>query len=341
MPSPDLTQDRFPEALEEAPETFPFFQAVRLLQRFLPDGVKNVGQGIDPSREPVRFSVNPSLSFPAGDVQDFRARDGAPPEMVVNFLGLVGHMGVLPTHYSRMIPETNSPDPKPNALRDFLDLFHHRMVSLFYRAWERSHFFVPLERGDADWMTERLNDLIGLGLENSRESVGVEAEALLPYSGLLAAIPRSALSLQAMIEAYFDVPAEVEQFQGGWYRISEAHQCRIDDDEGLGGRLGEAAALGDEIWDPRARALVRIGPLTLERYRELVKGGRSWADLQGLIRYFGDGQVDIDVQLVLKREDVPGIVLGSEDESSTPLGLGSWICTRPRTQDADETVLSI
>ncbi len=340
-PSPDLRPSApWEEALDDAPESFTFFQAVRLLHRRFPDR-RPIGEFAHPSEEVVRFSVNPSLAFPAGDVQDLLLDPEAPPRLQVNFMGLVGHMGVLPVQYSLLIDEQAAAEGEPDPFRDFLDIFHHRILSLFYKAWERSHFWVAFERGEEDPVTRRLLDLVGLGTEDLRRRMSLRDEALLFYSGLLGSQHRSAVALEQLLEDHFQVPAAVEQFAGGWYGLSAQSRCRLDDEEELGGGLGDGTVVGDEVWDPHARVRIRIGPLRRERYDEFLPGGSAHRDLREMTRFFSDGQFDFQVQLVLDRRDVPGMVLGEDTESALPLGWCTWIRTRPFSRDAAETTFMI
>jgi len=337
--TPDLSVEAWESALREAPDAFAFFQAVRLLHR-RPGGRQAVGEFADPGAEVVRFSSNPSLAFPAGEVQSLRQDPEGRARMMVNFLGLVGHMGVLPVQYSLLVDEQAAQEGDPDAFRDFLDIFQHRLISLFYRVWERSHFFVPFERGEDDTLSRRLLDLVGLGSGDLRGRMEIKDQALLFYAGLLGSHHRSAVALERLLEDYFQVPVEVIQFRGGWYGISRDSQCRIDD-ELAGGGLGEGMALGDEIWDPQARIQLRIGPLRRDEYDEFLPGGRAHAPLRQITQFFSDGQFDFEVQLVLHRDDVPGIVLGAEEKDAPPLGWCTWIRTRPMARDADETTFPI
>jgi type VI secretion system protein ImpH len=340
VPHPDLTPDAWEGALNEAPESFSFFQAVRLLHRRLQSN-KEVGGFADPAEEVIRFSGNPSLAFPAGEIQGLRFNPEGQAKMMVNFMGLVGHMGVLPIQYSLLVDDQAAAEGDPDGFREFLDIFQHRIISLFYKAWERSHFYVPFERGKEDPVSRRLMDLIGLGSGDLRGRMGIRDEALLFYSGLLGSRHRSAVALERLLEDYFQVAVEVVQFKGGWYGISPDSQCRIDDDEGFGGALGEGLALGDEIWDSQARVQLRVGPLRRAEFDDFLPGGDSHRALKGITQFFGDGQFDFEVQLILHREDVPGIILGAEEEDASPLGWCTWIRTRPFSRDADETTFPI
>ena len=331
--------DDLVEELRSDAHSFDFFQAVRLLHILAPDRGA-VGGFALPPEEVVRFSTNPSLGFPGGEVQDLELNPDDQARMEVNVLGLVGNSGVLPLHYSRRILQEGKNGASP--LRDFLDMFQHRLTSLFYRAWEKARFFVRFERGERDPVSERLMDLIGLGNETLRARIGVPDEDLLFYSGLLGLQQRNASSLQRIIEDYLQVPAEVQQFIGSWYPLDEDSQCRLDDEvDELSPRLGEHTVVGDEIWDPQACVRLRIGPLPRKKYEEFLPGGQAHETLKALTSFFGNGQFDFEAQLVLQMEDVPPVVLGDDIASATPLGLCTWIRTRPFARDADETTFTL
>lgn len=232
--------------VRDSPTAFEFFQAVRALERLLPSR-KPVGRFGDPGEEIVRFAVHPDLAFPASEIYSLNLPTGAgPARMAVNFIGLTGPEGVLPYYYSQLVTERVR--ARDTALRDFLDLFHHRIISLFYRAWEKYRFEVAHERDRHDLLTQHLKDLIGLGAEGLQERLGIRDEALLFYAGLLAPGQRSAAALQQLIADYFGVPVEVEQFVGGWYPLAVNTQCAVgleeEASEQLGGERSSATRSG-------------------------------------------------------------------------------------------------
>jgi len=334
--SADAGQGALKELVDDH-NAFSFFQAVRLLQRLRPDRAPVGGFG-DPKDEVVRFTANPSLSFPASEIQDLEDRPDEPWQMMVNFMGLVGHMGVLPNHYSVLATRlVRSRDP---GFMAFLDLFHHRLISLFYLAWERGSFFARYERGEPDLISSHLADLLGFGQERIKENLDIDPASLMGYTGLLGPGPRSATALEQMIGHYFEVPVEVEQFLGSWYLLADVDHCRIDED-GVSSstRLGGGAVVGDEVWDPQARVRIVLGPLDWEEYESFLPSGSAFGELRSLLRFFTNDQFDVELRLVLDRQYVPTLVLGSEEP--TCLGWGTWIRSVPFVDDAGETVLML
>ncbi|MGC2662230.1 MAG: type VI secretion system baseplate subunit TssG, partial [Bryobacteraceae bacterium] len=140
-----LVRSRVEDRLFAEPYSFEFMQAVRLLRQFHPER-EGVGLFRMPSHEVVRFGVNPSLSFPASQIQELESREDAPPLFRVNFMGTVGPLGILPVYYTELVAARVF--YRDRTLRDFLDLFHHRIISLFYLAWQKYRFIVGFEQGE-------------------------------------------------------------------------------------------------------------------------------------------------------------------------------------------------
>ncbi len=337
--TPPLKLHELEEALRTEAHSFDFFQVVRLLRLLRPRG-EGVGKFALPSEEAVRLTSNPSLAFPAGEVQELSWEGGGAPRLEVNFLGLVGNQGVLPLHYTRRV--TAPGDGEANPLRDFLDIFHHRLLSLFYRAMEKGRFWAPFERGEDDPVSTRLLQILGLDNPALRGRLEIPDDEFLFYAGLLAPHQRSAAGLERAIQDRFQVPARIQEFVGGWYPLSAESRCRLDDEvDDLSPRLGEHTVLGDEIWDPQARVRITLGPLSRERFEDFLPGGRSRSALKAFASFFSDDHFEFELQLILAKEDVPPLVLGAEEEGATPLGWCSWIRTRPFERDAHETTLAL
>jgi type VI secretion system protein ImpH len=322
--------------VEDAP-SFEFFQAVTLLQRL--EGRLPVGRFCDPQAEAVRFCVNNHLAFPASQVQKIEARGDAPHQMLVNFMGLSGPMGVLPYCYTELILERER--DKDESFADFLDIFNHRMISFFYRAWEKYRFPVTYSLGEEDTFTWHLLDLLGLGTPGLQRRQAVADEALLHYVGILALQSRSAVALEQIIADYFEVPVEVEQFAGAWYRLDATTQSCLCDSQTLPEQLGGGAVVGDEIWNQQSRARIKLGPLDLEQYLEFLPGGSAFEPLRAITEFFANRELDFEVQLILKREEVPSCEVGSTSEQGPRLGWVTWIKSKAMGADPGDTVLNL
>lgn len=326
-------------ALFDDPNSFEFFRAVQLLERYSQRAP--VGNFGDPAQEAVRFGAHPSISFPASEIQtlDGDPPGGGPPRMRVNFMGLIGPQGVLPLHYTSLIAERER--VRDTAGRDFLDIFNHRIISLFYRAWEKNRFTVVHGRTGEDQIMVHLRDLVGIGTPGLARRLAVRDESLLYYTGLLALRSRPAVALEHLLEDYFDVPVEIEQFVGGWYPLDAATQCALGDEDTASTQLGLGAVAGNETWDQQARIRVRLGPLSRAQYDMFLPDGSAYNALRALTRFYTNDQIDVEVQLILARHDVPPCVLGSDDAGGAPLGWCTWLRTAAFGRDPDDTILTL
>jgi type VI secretion system protein ImpH len=326
------------EELRNEPWNFQFFQAVRLLER-LSSG-KPVGRFENPKDEAVRFSCNPALVFPPSQIHSLKWPDGGQPEMSVNFMGLVGQLGVMPLPYTEWVNDRLR--ARDHTLKSFLDLFHHRIISLFYQAWEKYRFPVAFERDRDDRFTRYLLAFIGLGTDGLRNRLSLPDEALCFYTGLLGLQERSAMALRQMLHDYFQVPVEIEQFVGTWRPIPESDQSRPGDEREFSEQLSLGAIAGDEVWDQQCTARIVLGPLTLQQYLDFLPIGTAYKPLTDLTEFFSRREIDFEVQLVLQRNETPGVLLDYEGMANEPLlGWTTWLKSAPMTRDPADAVLQI
>ncbi len=341
------------DALYERPYSFDFYQAVRLLQWLDRHAPADQRAG-----EPVRYSARLSLDTPAGDIyelirpvpaqsgEDGKAGTGPKAaKMVINFFGLTGPSGALPMHYTELLLERRYRH-RDHTLAEFLNIFNHRLTALFHEIWSKYHIFVDFERETREGFTRSLLDLIGLGTDGLRNRLdagerGVSDQSLVYYSGLLAQRPHSASGLEAILGDYFRVPARVQPFQGRWLRLPR-RQCT---DLGRANcALGDGALLGQGVWDQQSKFRVVLGALGYKRFLDFLPNGRGFAALGRLGNFYAGPDLDFDVQLVVKREEVPGTVLGGSGAPGVPrshLGWNAWVQGQEMQQDADDAVFII
>jgi len=312
--------------LRDHPGRFDFFQAVRLLERMNPGAVP-VGRFGPPEREAMRFAVNNSLAFPPSRIHAVDWPPDGRPKVTVNFMGLTGPMGVLPFAYTEFVRDRAR--AKDRTLADFFDLFNHRMISLFYQAWEKYRFFVAYERDQQDRFSKYVMSFVGLGTQGLENRQCVRDESFLFYCGLLALQPRSATALEQILSDYFKVPVEVEQFVGAWHAVSASDQCCFEAGNEYSEQLGVGAITGDEIWDLQSRARLKLGPLTIEQYLDFLPTGRAFEPLKSLLRFFSGNELEFEIQLILKREEVPACELGKGKQTISLLGWTTWMKSGP------------
>lgn len=331
----DLKFAALREMLAGEPYSVQFFQAVRLMERLYPER-KPVGLFVSPSQEVVQFSSRPTLEFPASEIHAMETDKDGRPWMQVDFMGLCGAVGVLPHTYTEYLLERAR--EKDRSPAEFFDIFNHRLISLFYRAWQKYRFYIAFERTGAndDVISRRLLDLIGLGEPSLMQRMEIADAACLYYEGLLSQRRPTAQGLKQLLEDYFAVPVRIEQFTGTWRRLPPENRSVLQDSGAFCERLGLGTIVGDEVFDQHGAVTIRLGPMRFERYREFLPGARACVELRSWLRLYANREFDFVIRLMLDREEVPQMNLGSAGAEAPCLGLVSWIRNKPLDRDPDE-----
>lgn len=312
---------------------------MRVLEKIYPER-RAVGRDALPDEEVVRFRSRITLDFPSSEIHQISERtnngDEAPVlEMLVNFMGLVGPSGALPTHYSELVLDRIR--YRDTAMWAFLDIFTHRSVSMFYRAWAKYRFPVNYERGN-DELTSFLFDIAGLGTRGLRGKMALEDESLLPYAALIAQKPHSVNSIENIIEDYFGIEAKVEQFHGQWISLSPTDLAKLGS---ANNSLGRNVIAGSRIWDQQSKIRLRLGPLTLQKYQGFLPNGSAHKTLKSIIDLMVGTEFDYDMRLCLAHQQIPKTVLTTRALRRPMLGWTSFLKTLPSEGDDDQLVLEL
>ena len=321
--------------LQKEPYRYGFFQVMRLLECAYKDKAR-FGQSQRPSQEPpIRLGQDVSLTFETATLTSFnRRKQGLMPLLKQRFLGLFGPNGPMPIHLSEYIHERVHYH-RDHTLAGFADMFHHRMICLFYRAWANTEPTVSFDRPKSDRFSTYIGSLSGLGTNSLRDRDAMPDIAKFHYTGFLSCQSKSAEGLRALLADYFRLTVSIEQFSGEWLTIQDSDLTRLGESP-LTGDLGRSAILGSRVWACQHKFRIRFGPLNLYEYLSLLPDGYRLEQLIAIIRnYIGD-ELSWDVNLVLKKDQVPSAQLGE----TTHLGWTSWLGERSSDHDADDLRLN-
>ena len=228
------TSDSLAEEIASNPYAFSFYRAVRMLEAEFRDRPR-VGKAIRLEEDFLRFCQIPSLSFAPSTLEGAEQLEKAI-RLFVNFLGMFGPNGPLPQHLTDFARDRyrNSHD---RTLVRFMDIFHHRMLSFFYRAWVLNQKSADFDRPEESRYANYFGSLFGIGMPGLRERDSVPDRAKIYFSGHLTAQSRNAEGLEAILEDFFGLPTEINEFAGFWMKIPPENQCRL-------GELPETGTLG-------------------------------------------------------------------------------------------------
>lgn len=269
---PVLTErDRVQDALDRAPRSS-FFALVATLERLTPGAVRVGGDG-PAAREALRFRHDPSMGFSAGDVVSASFQTVAPAslhepereviELLTSFLGVTGSVSPLPLY----IPAEVAQDPSPRGVqRDFLDTFHHRLLSLLYRLWMRYHMGREALSDASDPWAKRVTALSGFDAFDERATLPLSRGELLRLAPLLSGNPRTAHTLELALQLVLRDDLEldehgeplcprIEQLVGAFVAIDDAQRMRLARNTAV---LGRTAVLGGRARDRASSFAVEL-----------------------------------------------------------------------------------
>jgi type VI secretion system protein ImpH len=308
------------QALLENTHAFSLFQAVHLLQRYL--GGAPLGYQGPASEETLRLKPVVSLSFPAADLLGIAVTQAQPPLpqrycISTSFLGLYSSDSPLPTYYTEDLFWKES-DQK--AVREFLDIFHHRALSLLYRSWEKYRYSIQFRHRGVDEFSRRIYSLVGLGTDLLIENTGLPSVRLLRYAGLITQRPHSASALAGVLRDYFAVSeVKVRQCVERWVHIDTLQQNRLGERNCT---LGRDMHLGSRVRDQAGKFRVCIGPLTLQSFTRFLPDSEDYAAMVNLTRLYAPDRLEFDIEARLRVEETPPLRL----DSHSPQRLGWTTC---------------
>jgi type VI secretion system protein ImpH len=316
--------------LEERPWSFHLYMALRALEASFPDRPR-FGRSTRLREDPVRLGQEPTLAFAPSTLAAFTRGPSGVPRLDTYAIGLFGPNGPLPLHLTEYARERER-NQRDATFRAFADVFHHRIVQLFYRAWAESQPVAHADRPGDDRFALYVGALGGLGLDALHGRTPFPDRVRMHWAGLFGMPTRPAEGLRRVLAGFFELPVRIHECSGQWIRIPPLMRSRLAVAES---RLGDSATLGEAVWDAAGKFRVVVGPVGLAAFRRMLPGHPSLRRLAGLVESWVDGELAWDLQVILRRDEVPPTRL----DARSGLGYTTWILSRPATRDAHDYVL--
>ena len=332
--------------------TFDFAQAAWLLERCT--GRTQVGFSGPAAEEAIRFRPHVSMGFPSTDVRRITEQHPESSDQPVycldqTFLGLYGVATPLPLYLA--IDVLRSVEPDASALpdedeageaaraqaafghapvRDFLDILHHRMISLFYRSWTKYRYYTTFGMPRSDAITDYLLWLIGQGPASHQARLGVSPVRLIRYAGALTQHPRSSSTLEgALLDFWKEIPFRVTPLMGRWVTLGTSDMNVLGM---MNSALGVDLTIGEQVYDLSGGFRIDLGPVDWETYAVFLPDGECFAQTRSLVQLYCADPLVFTIEVRLRAGQVPEMQLSS-DEGGARLGYTSWV----RTEEMPET----
>jgi type VI secretion system protein ImpH len=285
--------------LQETPYRFGFYAALRQLECLHVDQPR-IGMSTRPADDPIRLTQLPSLAFAPSELTRFDAgKDGRPPRLSLAFFGLFGPNGPLPLHLTEYARDRYYNARDATFVR-FVDVFHHRMASLFYRAWASAQPTASFDRPKTDRFGNYVGSLLGIGMPSMRHRDALPDLAKLRYGGRFVCQTRHPEGLVAMLRDFLKLPVELTEFVGQWVTLPEDCRCQLGKSPAVS-TVGLSVTIGRKVWDCQQKFRITIGPVDRINYERLLPGGASLQRVVAMVKNYVGDELSWDVNLILRR----------------------------------------
>ncbi len=334
-PEEQLALGHLVHEVAAAPYRYDFFALLRRIECLCRHRLR-LGQATRPVDEPIRMGQEPTLAFPPSTLAYAEEASGEHPARIgVLFLGMLGPNGPLPLHLTEYARD-RARNAGDQTLVRFLNLFHHRVLTLFYRAWANAQPTISLDRPESDRFATYVGALLGIGSPAFQDRDAFPDHAKRYFAGRLAAQTRNAEGLRAMVAEYFRLPTDLEELVGEWTPLLEQERWRISRTSSAG-QLGLSTILGARAWQRQTKFRLVFGPLGWEQFQSMLPGSPRLGRLIALVRsYVGGDALAWDVRLFLDKRVSQPLRL----DGVTRLGWTSWLGHCPEGEGRDDLIFT-
>lgn len=317
--------------LEQSPESFQFLQAMRLLEGIYygpgaAQAQRPLGYHHPLQEEAVFLQQALSLTFPEHDLSTVQ-HPAFPNQLLrhlqLNFMGLCGQSGPLPEAFTRQLLRAQK--QKQTALSDFLNLFHHRLLSLYYRALEKNNPYCLYQRH----CQRHPRELEALHHPDADQQLRYF------YAGIFSQRPRNAANLKALIANYFQLPVHIETHIGAWYGLSGDEISHLTA-KSHHNRLGKSLLLGTKIYSLQHKIRLLIGPLDYGQFLGLLPDHPLLNTIARVTRQYVGAEIQFEIRPCLRATEAPALTLNARHGQR--LAWNSWLQRHPTTTDKRDVV---
>ncbi|MBB3262152.1 type VI secretion system protein ImpH [Paraburkholderia bannensis] len=293
-----------------------FIRFCELLELAAPD-MPPLGTTDSPAGEPVRFRSRAQLGFPGREIDAVRYdldNPAGPPSVVTTFLGFYGVDARMPAYF---VDEVAQNRDGAESLAAFLDLFHHRIITQYYRVARKYRYPVGFRRDGTDPVSRYLLSFAGFGFSTStrvdtssiaasdarpltsgrqRLTEVADKRRLLSMLGLAMQRTRTAEGLAGVLRhAVPDASIVVEEFHPVWREVNDPEPAA----------LGEQCLLGRGFYDRANVVRVVITPTLRETVLSLVPGEAAHREIMALLRFYLGYESEADLEMQVRADLMP------------------------------------
>ena len=322
------------DAVRQQPWAFDFYQVLRRIEGLHPDKPR-LGEARKLADEPVRLGQAADLDFAPSNVTALHHTAAGVPRIVVRFLGLWGPHGPMPLHLTEFARERQHSYNDP-TLVCFADVFHHRMLLGFFRAWRQAQPTASRDRPAEDRFRTYVGATFGQGMPALRDRDAVPDDSKRHFAGTLSRVVRNSDGLAGVLSVYFGLPVKVDSFAARWMTLPTDQRSRLGARSGAA-TLGQGAVVGSRVRDAQHHFAIHLGPMSFAGYEQLLPSGGWHARLRDWVLQYVGEEYGVHATLTLRRSEVPAMQLGRAGR----LGWTTWAGRPPGDGDVQGVRLAL
>ena len=307
-------------ALKAKPEAYRLFDSLRLIER-RQVSAERLGRSLRPAQDPVKIGQEVSLAFAHADIADF-SYQGQRPSLINTAYGIFGPNGPQP-----LVISEYAFDRKHNyndaAFHRFADIFHHRCISLLYRAWANTQAVIEVDNTQSNRFTDYISALAACLPVAADQGQRTPQNHRLFHAGLFKQETRSFDGLSQLIASVFQVPVSVTPLTGGWLALDSQHQLHL----GPGVQLGVNRYLGARAYACQHRFTLNIGVIHYRQFLHLLPHTDSYQQLLNLVSEYAGIEFEWDLNVTIDSSTLPRWQLGRDGGLGWNLWLGASTAT--------------
>ncbi len=301
--------------LASEPWRYDFFDVLRTFERLAP-GQPRIGEAGARDEEFITLGQDPYLEFPASNLTRADRDRQNRLRLLCRFTGLLGPQGALPLHLT--VEARQWCDARDESFARFLDIFNHRFIALFYRAWADARPAAQFDRPDDDRFQDYVGSAVGMGTAPFQDRDSLDDRAKLPLAGLLGPAVKSAARIEGMLAYLFKADVEVEQLVGQWLQLDPEDQSCLSVRHG---RLGAETLLGASVYSVHDMFRIRVYARSLEQFEDFLPAGAFCEKLADAIYFYIGEILDYDVEIAIGEKETRPAKLGGFGR----LGWTTWM----------------
>lgn len=268
--------------------------------------------------EVLQFGQEPSAIFASTSIAKlYQYTNGRKPKLAIHSFGLFGPNGAMPLVFTEYVKERMA-HHSDYALSDFIDIFHNRLIMLFYRAWADASSCANMDRREENF-TRYIANLCAAGLPLTQQD-SIPTHARWHNAGHLLRQARNAEGLKNILAGFFKVPVRIEEFVARWLPLASNEQTCLG--KFNGSQLGIDAVLGRKVMSKQHHFRIHLGPLTAEQYNQFLPCKPQYQQIRDWVRSYIGMEFTWDLRLSLAQATQGiGVQLGDKKY----LGWNTWL----------------